>query len=54
MDSELLTAIAQNYDPIASMVRRIDRECLMKITVEETQEVFGMDPTTDYHEVIDF
>ena len=54
MDSYLLTVVAQNYDPVARMVRGINRECLVKITTEEIQGVFGMDPTTNYREVIKF
>ena len=29
MDSDLLMAITQNYDPTAKIVRRIDGECLV-------------------------
>jgi hypothetical protein len=36
------------------MVKREDGECLIKITPEEIREVFGLEPLTDYHEVIDF
>ena len=54
MDSDLLIAISQNYDPVARIVRIIDGECLMKITIEEIHEFFGKEPTTYYHEVIDF
>ena len=54
MDSDLVTTISQNYDPITEMVRGINGECLVKITVEEIQGVFGMDPTSKYHKIIDF
>lgn len=36
MDSDLLTTVSQNYDPIARIVKGI----------------FGMDHTIDYHKVI--
>ena len=54
VDLDLLTTISQNYDLVAKMVRRVDGQCLVKITMEEIQEVFGMIPTIDYHEVVDF
>lgn len=54
MVSDLLTIVALNYDLVARMVRRIDGECLMKIIIQDIQEVFRMEPTADYHEVINF
>lgn len=54
MDSDLLTSIALMYDPITRTIRGINKECLVTITPEEIQEVFGMDHASQYHEVIDF
>ena len=54
MDLELLTTIAQNYNPIERIVKRVHGECLIRINVEEIKEVFGLEAITDYHEFIDF
>jgi hypothetical protein len=35
MDADLLMAIAQNYDPAARIVRRLDGEFLISISAEE-------------------
>lgn len=54
MDSNLLIAISKNYDPITRIVRRLDGEPLIRINAEEIQEVFSLEPVTNYHEPIDF
>ena len=53
MDSDLLIAIAQNYNPIARIVRRVDGERLIRINAKEIQEAFRLELVIDYHEVID-
>lgn len=53
MDFDLLKAVAKNYDQAVRVVRRVDGVPLLTISPEEIQEVFGLEPLTDYHVPID-
>ena len=53
MDFDLFMTIAKNYDPIIRVVRKKDGECLITISPEKIQEVFGLEPLLDYHTPID-
>ena len=46
MDFDLLEVFAKNYDQEIRVVRRVDGEPLVTISLEVIQEVFGLEPLT--------
>lgn len=54
MDVDLLTQIANNYDPVAKCVRNVNGGSLIEINDDELRKVFKLGEVSNYLEPINF
>lgn len=54
MDIDLLTLIAQNYDPVAKCIRNTKGSALIEINDDEFRKVFKLSEVSNYLEPINF